>query len=380
MRLSVPWGIFGYGNIGDEAMLKGFRHLVDGYPRKLDVQIASQNPGHATAVEPGFRYYKQNGISFRKWWAARRSRAQLIVGDTPIADRLGRWPLEELAHLAEDASRKKQPLAFLGTGTETLEHQVSEKLVRERLAPRVVHWSVRSERDKERLLRYGIEATRVNVAADLAWLLEPAEKEFAKTEFEKKGIRGRGPTIGVNLIDEPYSRREVPELSKRVAEVLDFLVKEHEARIVFFCNDVREAEGFDKAANQNVRIQMRHGEGTHAVENRYWSPAQMMSMIGVCDYTMSMRYHFCLFSAVQGVPFLAMQRSDKVQDLCTQIDWQNGVRLKDFAVPLVAKLFSEMQRNKSELTESLNQQTAKMREQAKLNVRALDVVCACAGG
>ena len=41
MRLTVPWGIFGYGNIGDEAMLNGFAVLVKGYPRKLFVWVAS---------------------------------------------------------------------------------------------------------------------------------------------------------------------------------------------------------------------------------------------------------------------------------------------------------------------------------------------------
>ena len=46
----------------------------------------------------------------------------------------------------------------------------------------------------------------------------------------------------------------------------------------------------------------------------------MMSLIANCRLTLGMRYHFCLFSALQDVPFVALQRSDKVADLCWDLD------------------------------------------------------------
>src|SRR5277367_648675 len=104
MKLTVPWGIFGSGNIGDEAMLNGFAALVKGYPRKLSIWVASQNPAHVAAAEPAFQYYSQNSGGFGKWRATWRSRGQLIVGDTPIMDVLGSWPLEELSHLVKSAA------------------------------------------------------------------------------------------------------------------------------------------------------------------------------------------------------------------------------------------------------------------------------------
>jgi polysaccharide pyruvyl transferase WcaK-like protein len=59
--------------------------------------------------------------------------------------------------------------------------------------------------------------------------------------------------------------------------------------------------------------------------NVYFSPKQMQSIIGCCDLTITMRYHFCLFSALQGVPFVAIQRSDKLSDLCWDIAWPAAV-------------------------------------------------------
>ena len=372
MRVTVPWGIFGYGNIGDEAMLKGFRRLVDEYPSKLDLQIAAQDPRHAASTEPRFSYHQQNGISFRRWLASWRCQAQLIVGDTPVSDRLGGWPLQELDRLAKAAAQRRKPLAFLGIGAESLEHRSSQEIVRRQLAPQVVHWSVRSDRDKQRLREYGVDPGRVNVAADLAWLLMPASGECPRMALA--GIEPGGPIVGVNLMGEIHTLREVPDLSKKVAQVLDVLIEKQEARIAFFCNDVREAAGFDKAANESVRSQMRHGERTHSIDNRYWTPEQMMSMIRECSCTISMRYHFCLFSALQGVPFLAIKRSDKVDDLCCELDWKFGLSPKEFARDSASELLAEMAAGRGKLAETLVLRAAGMHERAKRNREAFDAL------
>jgi polysaccharide pyruvyl transferase WcaK-like protein len=47
----------------------------------------------------------------------------------------------------------------------------------------------------------------------------------------------------------------------------------------------------------------------------------MMSIVACCTLTISMRYHFCMFSALQQVPFIAIERSTKLSDLCSDLDW-----------------------------------------------------------
>jgi polysaccharide pyruvyl transferase WcaK-like protein len=374
MRLTVPWGIFGYGNIGDEAMLNGFAVLVKGYPRKLSVWVASANPGHAAAAEPAFRYYSQKSGGLRKWRATWRSRCQLIVGDTPIMDLLGSWPLEELSHLAKSATLEQRPIAFLGTGTETLQLESSKRIVKECLAPTVVHWSVRSERDRARLQEYGVDPARINVAADLAWLLQRSPKDFGQREFRQLGLEGSALRIGVNFTREAFVHQQSAGLPARFAQVLDALVEEYDARIVFFCNEVRAGAELDQAANEEIRALMTHREAIYAVANNYWTPAQMLSLIGNCDYTIGMRYHFCLFSALQGIPFIAIKRSDKVDDLCWQLDWPHAVSLDDVTPACVRNVFSAMRADEKQLGAKLDARTQQMREQAKLNSEALDTV------
>jgi polysaccharide pyruvyl transferase WcaK-like protein len=119
---------------------------------------------------------------------------------------------------------------------------------------------------------------------------------------------------------------------------------------------------------------MAHGEATFTVANNFWTPAQMMSLIGNCDYTIGMRYHFCLFSALQGIPFIAIKRADKVDDLCWQLDWPHGVSLDDVTPECVREVFSAIRAGGKQLGATLEARTQPMREQAKLNSAALDAI------
>jgi len=373
MNLVAPFGFFGAGNIGDESTLQGFARLVSCYPNKIRVWMASRNPSHTARVEPSFKYYRTRGRDLRRRWARYRSAAHVVVGGTPIMDVLGAWPLSELVPLISAAYDQRKPLAFIGTGTEKLQREGSRRVVSEVLAPKVAHWSVRSERDKERLIGHGVPPERVTVAADLAWLLDAAPDDFGKEHLAQLGVNVRAPLIGVNVTNERFVSDREPDLFKKVAALLDAWVEEYAARILFFANEVRENESFDTAAGRKVLTYMNHQDKAFLIPNHYWTPQQMLSLIGCCQVTLGMRYHFCLFSALQRVPFIALKRSDKVEDLCWDMNWPHGVALTDPGVK-VLELFAEIHQKKSFWAGCLQQRVEVMRERALRNLVALDIL------
>src|SRR6185503_2223798 len=97
---------------------------------------------------------------------------------------------------------------------------------------------------------------------------------------------------------------------------------------IFLFNEIREGPTYDMAAADRVKSLMRRSDAAFATPNDYLSPRQMMSIIGNCALTISTRYHFCLFSALQGTPFLALKRSDKVSDLCADLGWEYGAAVE----------------------------------------------------
>src|SRR5690349_10011359 len=116
--LVVPFGFYGYGNIGDEATLRGFARLLAHYARPVRVTVASRNPAHTRKVEPAFGYFSVSEFDALRVWAKLRAAAHVFAGGTPIMDVLGDWPLNEVSWLAKRTDRLDVPVSFIGVGTE----------------------------------------------------------------------------------------------------------------------------------------------------------------------------------------------------------------------------------------------------------------------
>jgi polysaccharide pyruvyl transferase WcaK-like protein len=375
MRIVVPFGFYGWGNIGDESTLQGFARLIARYPRiEPRAWVASRDPSHTARIEPSFKYYDALTRDLRGWWARRRAGVYLFAGGTPIMDILGAYPLADVAPIVTTGSRRHKRILFVGIGTERLHREESRRLLSETIAPRVKHWSVRSQRDKDRLTEYGVPAGSVTVAGDMAWLLDPAPAAWGREYLRSLGIDVGRPLVGVNVNNEPFMQRGAPQLLAHVGRFLDQLVERHGATPLFLCNDVNEGPTYDKAAGVIVRSAMRHADRAVLVPNDYWSPQQMLSLIGCCRVTVSTRYHFCLFSALQGVPFIALQRSDKVNDLCGDLQWTYGTPIDAATPAALLDLYDAVEREQGAWPALLKRGSTSMRQRALRNHDALDTL------
>jgi polysaccharide pyruvyl transferase WcaK-like protein len=371
--LLAPFGFYGWGNIGDEATLQGFAKVVGSARQPFQVWVAAQNPKHTAKVEPTFRYFHSNARPWLRSWLRYRTSARVIAGGTPIMDCLGEWPLSDLVPLVDEARASGKPLAFVGSGTERLERDTSRRIVGELFAPIVRFWTVRSEPDEARLLEYGVPASRVSVAADMAWLLEPVSGDWGAEQLSAWDIP-RGRLVGVNLMNERPVRERHPELFEVMGQWLDQLVESHDAWILFFCNDARNGVGFDRAAALRALSAMKRRDRTFLLPNTYWPPQRMMSLLANCYMNVSMRYHFCMFSALQGVPFVALQRSDKVVDLCGDLAWPYGLDLGGLDAEKLLELYETIDSRYEHSVQHLRSRIPDLRRRATRNIDALDML------
>ena len=79
------------------------------------------------------------------------------------------------------------------------------------------------------------------------------------------------------------------------------------------------------------------------------------------------------------MPFIALKRSDKVDDLCWDMDWPYAVEPNRWSVPEVLEMFSEIEQRKVSLIECLQQRAQLMRQRALKNDVALDTLVNGAG-
>lgn len=374
MRLVLPFGFYGAGNTGDEATLNGFARLLALAGEPVNVWSGSRNPEHTARTEPAFNYFSTQRFDLGRWYAKYRATAYAVAGGTPIQDVLGDWPFSELTPHVRSVDRRGIPFIFIGVGIEDLQHANSRRLLAEEFAPRVRHWSVRSQRGLDRLVEYGIPKDRVSVAADMAWLIDPATHTFGLKKLQEWGADPQRPIIAVNLANENAVFDKHPEMTRSLAAALDQLIEEQHAQVLFLSADIREESGFDKAAALKVFACLKHQNWAKLAPNYYFSPQQLMSIIGCCQLTMSMRYHFCLFSALQGVPFIGIQRTDKVLDLCHDLDWPAMVVPPRFTAEEVVGHGRQLTRNTAALSTILKQKAAEMKNRALLNLKAIDTL------
>lgn len=372
MTLVAPFGFYGWGNIGDESTLQGFAKLVGLRRPSPAVWVASRNPEHTGRVAPSFRYFSAVGQGWRGKWAHYRATATVFPGGTPIMDGLGDWPLNEVGPLVSAAHDSGRPVVFVGVGTERLQQPESQRIVGTVLAPRVAHWTVRSERDRERLTAAGVAVDRVTVAADLAWLLEPVTADFGRAILADLKVATDRPLIGINVNNERVMLERDPALFDKIAAFADHAIETQGAHVVFLCSEVREGASFDKAASGKVIAAMRRKDGATLVPNRYWTPQELLSLIACCRLMVSTRYHVCLFSALQQVPFLALQRSDKVRDVCTDIAWPYGVSLDGLHVDALIERAADIDLRRAQLTDDLRNAAERQRRRSLVNHVALD--------
>ena len=265
-------------------------------------------------------------------------------------------------------------MVFVGIGTEDLQRDESRVTMAKVIAPNVLHWSVRCARDRERLVNYGVADERVTVAADMAWLLERASTAFGKEYLEKLKIEPGATLIGVNVNNEKFVMEREPELFEKLASFLDVIIEKYGVRILFFCNEVRETETYDKAASEKVVAYIKNSDKVFIMPNHYWSPQEMLSFIGCCHVVVGMRYHSCLFSALQNVPFIALKRSGKVEDLCWDMDWPHGVSLGEISVDRLSDIYDSIEQNWDQLVKSLLNKVGLMRERALINTVPLVIL------
>ena len=378
-RIIAPFGFYGWGNIGDESTLQGFAQLMRSRRGTPSVWIASRNPAHTGRVEPSFKYFSadwQPGVRtrLRRRWAQFAATATVFPGGTPIMDGLGTWPLDEVAPLVRTAREQNRPVVFVGSGTERLQRAESRAIVGNLLAPAVRHWTVRSEHDRERLASWGVPNDRVTVAADMAWLLPCQSDEFGRRTLRDLQLFPNDRLIGVNLNNEQVVLERDPKFFAKMATFLDRLIETSHAPVLLFCSEVREGPTFDKAAAEKVRTLMRRSDRAAILPNKYWTPQELLSLIACCQLVVSMRYHVCLFSAVQGVPFIAVQRSDKVRDLCSDIGWQYGVTLDTVDVAVLLDQAAEVEQQREVLVDRLRAAAANQARQSLRNNVALDAL------
>ncbi|MGH9459961.1 MAG: polysaccharide pyruvyl transferase family protein [Vicinamibacteria bacterium] len=175
---------------------------------------------------------------------------------------------------------------------------------------RVEFLGVRDEQRSPAIAReLGVDGKKIHVHPDDAYLLEPTE---VRTEWLEKlrSRRREEALIGVSFHLSPADGNSTEELSLRLARLLDRVMGETTATILFIPHETSVGrEAYDVAFARAVEKYLRSPQRFHVLTD-FLSDREVKYLTGCCDLILSTRYHGIVFALSSGVPCVGLMQDE----------------------------------------------------------------------
>jgi len=168
--------------------------------------------------------------------------------------------------------------------------------------------TVRDRHTRQLLEEIGVR-TEITLTADPALLLEPEPltlDEILRAEAIDPGQRLVG--FSVREPGPAAPTLEVDHYHRLLANAADFVIDRLDAEVVFV---PMERRNFDVQHSHGVVGRMSHAQRATVLKRDYTS-GQILSLLERFEFTVGMRLHFLIFSALAGVPFVGLPYASKV--------------------------------------------------------------------
>jgi polysaccharide pyruvyl transferase CsaB len=306
-------GSYGGLNLGDEAILQSIvmqlRSSLD-----VDVTIFTRN-AHDTTL----RHKVEKVVEVRNL-----TRVEI----TPEIERLDLFILggggiffdkeiDIFLRELEIASQTNTPSMVYAVGAGPLNTDTSRKRVKEVL-DNVDVITVREKEAKKILEDTGVKK-EIKVTADPAFLLNPEPLPPDALKLEQ--VHGDRPLVGVSVREPGPAAPDIDPnfYHALLANAADFVISRLDADVIFV---PMERQVFDVQNSHAVISKMLKPQHAWVLKGEY-SSGQLLSFMKNFVFTIGMRLHFLIFSALQGVSFVALPYATKVSGL-----------LDDLSVPM----------------------------------------------
>ena len=372
-------GYYGFGNIGDEAILATI--LADFRDRRPDLRIvvASGNPA-GTAAD-----HAVEAIAWNDMAAIHRAvqAADLVIvgggglfhdywGVDPDSFLTGRhWGVAYYAGPALLAVLYGKRLMLYAVGAGPLYSSFGVKFTR--LAAQAAEViTVRDAGSRALLEEIGAGAGKTRVTADPAFRFRAASPASLASAVAE-GFALRRPVLGV--APRFWSVGVHPDfLEREMAAALDLFVEQTGGSVVLvpFQNLSGEREN-DRATAARIVDSMRLREHVAIAEGPA-SPGQVYGWLKDCDVVLGMRLHALIFAAAAGVPAVALSYDPKVDAIVGQLDLLS-IDVKGVTAGALASRLAQALGSSAEKRAALAAAAAALSTAAAENVsRALDLL------
>jgi polysaccharide pyruvyl transferase CsaB len=303
-------GSYGGLNLGDEAILEAIIiQLRNSLP--VEVVVFSRDPQDTLQ-----RHKVQRAVPVRQLTRA-EARAEVEQLDVFVLGGGGMLydgEAEEYLREVFLAHEVGVPVLVYAVSVGPLSYRSTREIVREALNKAAVV-TVR-DRQARRLLEDAGVQPNIQLTADPALLLTP--EPLSIDVLKREGLDAKRRLVGLSVREPGLAAPdiEVHHYHRLLANAADFMVDRLDADIVFV---PLERQHMDIQHSHAVMAQMQCASRATILKGEY-TARQLLSIIGRFEFSVGMRLHFLIFSALQNVPFVALPYAPKVTDLLRDLE------------------------------------------------------------
>jgi N-acetylglucosaminyldiphosphoundecaprenol N-acetyl-beta-D-mannosaminyltransferase len=285
-------GYYGFGNVGDEAVLEA---ILQGLrSREPDIRITVLSRGEWNKV----------------FFEILRADVFISGGGTLFQNVTSRRSLVYYLGLVLLAKLLRKRTMVFAQGLGPLRGFFSRTLTR-LILNRVDLITLRDKVSFHELQKLGVRRPRTFVTADPSLILIAPPPTVGQKCLSLEGVATGKPLLGVAVRSVP--RRKEEGLYRSLAEAIDRFCREHGFFAVFvlfhFPEDLQEASKV-----------IAHMQEQSSVIFRICRPAEMLSVISQFDLFVGMRLHSLIFAAMNRIPVLGLSYDPKVRAFMKKID------------------------------------------------------------
>jgi len=361
-------GYYGYGNVGDEAILQCIiRDLYEEMP-DLEITVVSGNP-IATKSTQGI-----NAISVREFTKvihAAQSTDLIILGggglfhdydDFDPGTLLTRkyWGIAWYSTYPFLATLLDKPFMLYAVGVGPLfsEHAKIYTLAAFEQAAAI---TVRDDGSRNLLIKLGAIPERIQTVSDpVLGMPFPSKADTVKRLARQQFVLPSGkPIIAVSLRHWQYGPMPEADWLSQIAQALDTFIETYDAAALFIpfqkISDlpININDAFNDASVVALLTSaMRHGAHLTTLSGIY-SVNDVAGIIGCCDLMLGMRLHSLILAANAGIPVVGIIYDPKVRELMQQLGLEAfSTDLADINGAALYRMLDAAYNNRAEITEN----------------------------
>ena len=325
MKKVVISGYYGYGNLGDEAILASIIGSLRYYDPEINITVLSDKPGKTFIQYKTNAVYRWNILDIIKELKG----ANLFIsgGGGLFQDVTGIGSPIYYGSLIEIASRLNVPVMIFAQGIGPLNGTMSKYIVRKTFNKcNIVN--VRDSGSVEDLIKIGVNKDKINLTADPCLILSAGEPENARQTIAKTGLDPNKITIGIAL--RPWSAWYERQL-KCFTSVITQISNKVGAQVLLIPFQMSSDLWFAEEVMRSIIYRPHdHLPPGVAILKDHLNPHEMMALIKEMKLVVGMRLHSLIMAATNMIPAVGIVYDPKIYNFCQIVGYS--------AIPSVTSL------------------------------------------